>query len=47
LLAFVKSYVFKRGFLDGFNGFCIAAVSSYYTFVKYARLYELNNRKNA
>lgn len=32
---FIKMYLIKRGFLDGFYGFLLAVVSSYSTFLKY------------
>jgi hypothetical protein len=32
-------YLFKAGFLDGSAGFCIAVISSYAAFVKYAKFY--------
>ncbi len=35
---FLKVYILKRGFLDGFYGFVIAVMSSYYIFYKYAKL---------
>jgi glycosyltransferase involved in cell wall biosynthesis len=35
---FIRDYFFKRGFLDGYHGFLIAANSSYSVFLKYARL---------
>ncbi|MBW1679690.1 MAG: glycosyltransferase family 2 protein [Deltaproteobacteria bacterium] len=38
---FLEMYVIKRGVLDGFPGFVIAVVSSYYVFLKYAKLWEL------
>ncbi|MCQ4142690.1 glycosyltransferase family 2 protein [Chryseobacterium sp. EO14] len=37
---FVKVYFFKLGFLDGFLGFYVAKTISYYTFLKYTKLYE-------
>jgi len=40
--SFVKYYIFKLGFADGLAGFVCARMSSYYTFIKYARLLELN-----
>jgi len=40
--SFLKYYVFKLGFLDGYAGFICAKLSSYYTHIKYARLLELN-----
>lgn len=39
-LRFVRSYVLKRGFLDGWPGFIIAAASAFHVFLKYAKLYE-------
>jgi glycosyltransferase involved in cell wall biosynthesis len=38
---FIKEYILKKGFLDGFPGFVIAVSTSYYVFVKYAKLWEL------
>ena|ERR1051326_1476208 len=43
--SFLKYYVFKLGFLDGVPGFICARVGAYYTFIKYARLLELNKVK--
>lgn len=43
--AFLRSYIFQRGFLDGYYGFVIACNSACYTFAKYAMLRELNHRK--
>jgi glycosyltransferase involved in cell wall biosynthesis len=39
---FLETYIFKLGFLDGYAGFVIAISSSYSTFLKFAKLYELN-----
>jgi len=38
---FVKMYVLKAGFLDGFAGFLLAVLSGFYVLVKYAKLWEL------
>ncbi|TGL57367.1 glycosyltransferase family 2 protein [Leptospira ognonensis] len=38
---FVEIYVFKFGFLDGIPGLYIALSSSFSTFLKYAKIYEL------
>lgn len=43
---FFKSYILKRGFLDGWQGFIIARMSSYGVFIKYAKLMELWIRHN-
>lgn len=37
---FVRAYVFRFGFLDGFPGLFIAVSTAYATFVRYSRLYE-------
>lgn len=44
VFSFFKTYFFKLGFLDGYKGWVIAATTAYYTYVKYARLYELNKQ---
>ena len=45
--AFVKKYFFQQGFRDGTPGFLVSAQHGYYTFLKYARLWELqNNARN-
>jgi glycosyltransferase involved in cell wall biosynthesis len=38
---FLKCYILKRGFLDGWPGFIIAATSAFYVLAKYAKLYEM------
>ncbi len=38
---FVRSYILKRGFLEGFAGFYVAAAGAFYVFLKYAKLWEL------
>ena len=42
--AFFKSYILKRGFLDGFEGLMVAMAVSNHVFYKYAKLYEANHR---
>ena len=37
---FFETYVYKLGFLDGLAGFIISVLSSYYIFVKFAKLWE-------
>lgn len=41
LVKFLEIYVYKRGFLDGIHGFVIAVNASYATFLKFAKVYEL------
>ncbi len=43
-LAFLKTFVFRLGFLDGVVGFVIAVLASYYVFLKYAKLWELRKK---
>lgn len=44
---FFRSYVWKRGFLEGFPGFFIAATAAMYVFLRYAKLRELELREQA
>lgn len=37
---FVRAYVLKRGFLDGFPGLWIAGATAFFTFDRYSRLFE-------
>lgn len=39
---FFNYYILKLGFLDGHAGYICARMTAYYTFLKYARLRELN-----
>lgn len=41
---FFRSYVLRRGFLDGFPGFWIAISTAYQTFIRHSRLYEHERR---
>ncbi len=41
LWTFVRMYLFQQGFRDGIRGFLLAVFYGYYTFLKYARLWEL------
>ena len=43
--AFIRGYLLKLGFLDGFAGFCIAYFAAHHTFLKHLLLLELQ-RKN-
>jgi heptosyltransferase-3 len=43
--AFFKSYILKRGFLDGFEGLMVAMAVSNHVFYKYAKLYEANHKQ--
>lgn len=43
-LSFVQYFILKLGFLDGYAGYVCARMTAYYTFLKYARLRELNRQ---
>ena len=45
--AFLRRYLLKRGFLDGFEGFVLSVMASYYTFLKYLKLWELEKDEKA
>ena len=42
---FFKMYVLRRGFLDGKPGLILSGLYAYYTFVKYAKLWELRRHE--
>lgn len=44
IFKFIGTYVIKRGFLDGLPGFIISVASSFYVFLRYAKLWELKQR---
>jgi glycosyltransferase involved in cell wall biosynthesis len=41
---FFKAYILKRGFLDGRHGFLLTSMASFYVFLKYAKLWELQRK---
>jgi glycosyltransferase involved in cell wall biosynthesis len=43
IFAFVRAYIFKAGFLDGFPGFCIAYFAAHHAFLKQMMLREMQN----
>ena len=45
IFKFIRDYILKLGFLDGFEGFVIAANSAHAKFQKYVKLYYLNKTK--
>jgi len=45
--AFFTSYFLRAGFLDGFYGFVIAINIAHLTFLKYIKLYQLQQRKKS
>jgi glycosyltransferase involved in cell wall biosynthesis len=45
MVAFINGYIFKRGFLDGWDGYFIAKTIAYFTMVKYIKLLRLQQKK--
>lgn len=43
---FLRGYLLKHGFLDGYPGFVIASTISYGVFLKYAKLWELHHNSS-
>ena len=44
-LAFLRNYLLKGGFRDGVPGLIISAMNGYYVLLKFAKLWELRNRR--
>ena len=44
---FLKMYIGRKGCLDGVPGLILSGLYAYYTFIKYARLWELRREKGA
>jgi (heptosyl)LPS beta-1,4-glucosyltransferase len=44
ILTFFKIYILKKGFLNGVHGLIYSCFVAMYTFVKYAKLWELNQK---
>jgi hypothetical protein len=42
---FIKEYLLKLGFRDGLPGFVIIVSTMFYVFIKYAKLWELQQKK--
>ena len=43
LFTFAKMYLGRAGFLDGMPGLILSGLYAYYTFIKYAKLWELRS----
>jgi glycosyltransferase involved in cell wall biosynthesis len=46
IFAFLKSYVIKKGFMGGYEGFVISSYNAHTAFYKYLKLYEANSNKS-
>jgi glycosyltransferase involved in cell wall biosynthesis len=44
-IKFFETYCIKRGFMDGLPGFIIAITSSFYVFIRYVKLWELQKQR--
>jgi len=44
-LAFLRNYIAHGGIRDGVPGFIISAMNAYYVFLKFAKLWEIQNRR--
>ena len=45
VIAFIERYFLKLGFLDGFEGYCIAKFAAHHDFLKHLILFEMQNKK--
>ena len=45
--AFLRNYILRRGFLDGAAGFTISVMNTYYVFLKFAKLWELQQNRRS
>ena len=43
---FIKMFILKLGFLDGFHGLILALFSSYYVYIKYVKAWEIRKLKS-
>lgn len=41
---FIRDYIFRLGFLDGFYGYVVAKNSAYAKYLKYLKLFQLNSK---
>ena len=46
LYNFIKTYFLKSGFMDGGDGWMIAKTKAHYTYIKYKKLKELNEKRS-
>jgi glycosyltransferase involved in cell wall biosynthesis len=44
---FVKMYLLRGGFLDGMPGMILSGLYAYYTFIKYAKVWELTRKESS
>ena len=44
---FLRMYIFQRGFLDGLHGLVLCLLAAFSVFTKYAKLWELNQKRSS
>ncbi len=44
---FIKDYIIRLGFLDGYYGYVVSRISAQATFMKYAKIRQMRKEKNA
>ena len=44
VFTFIRGYIFRLGFLDGYHGFIVNMVSAHATFIKYIKVKELESK---
>jgi glycosyltransferase involved in cell wall biosynthesis len=44
-VAFIRCYFFKKGIFNGLDGFTIAAIQAFFSYIKYAKLIKLQSKK--
>ncbi len=42
-VTFLRMFLLQQGFRDGFHGFVLAVLYSFYTFLKYLKLWEIGS----
>lgn len=46
LVAFIRCYVFKKGFLNGIDGLTISMIQGFFSYMKYAKLIEIQKKNS-
>ena len=45
-VAFIRCYFFKKGFLNGIDGLTISMIQGFFSYMKYAKLVKIQNKKS-
>lgn len=46
LVAFIRCYFFKKGFINGIDGLTISMIQGFFSYVKYAKLIKIQNKNS-